>query len=255
MNRKSFFDSIRAPLFGGALSGSQVAGITRLLNVWEAHYAATGSREELSYDLATSHHETSATMQPITERGPRSYFNKYEPGTRLGKVLGNVVAGDGYRFRGEGDVQNTGRANAYKASRRLKSIGIDVDLVKNPEKRGDPIISAHSLFLGNREGWWTARSLGRFIDGKDEADSEDVKEYIAARAVVNGTDKAKQIAGYALKYEAALRAAGYGEPHVAKPNPAPAPQAPAPELPDNAPPPNWFVLLLDAILSIFRKRK
>jgi hypothetical protein len=211
MDRKKFFDAIRKPLFGGKLSASQVAGITRLLDVWESHYAADGSCEELSYDLGTSFHETAATMQPIMERGPRKYFNKYEPGTKLGKILGNTKPGDGFLFRGEGDVQNTGRSNAAKATRRLnKMFGLNIDLEANPSLRGDPIISAHSLFLGNREGWWTGKALGRFIDGIDERDDEDVKEYIAGRGVVNGSDKAEKIAGHAVIFETALRGAGYG---------------------------------------------
>jgi predicted chitinase len=211
MDRKALFDAIRKPLFGGRLTSSQVAGITRLLDVWEKHYAADGSCEELAYDLATSYHETAATMQPILERGPRKYFDKYETGTRLGKILGNTKPGDGYRFRGEGDVQNTGRANAIKATRRLnKMFSLNIDLEANPSLRGDPIISAHSLFLGNREGWWTGKALGRFIDGIDDRDDDDVKEYIAARGVVNGSDKAMKIAAHALVFETALRGAGYG---------------------------------------------
>jgi hypothetical protein len=71
------------------------------------------------------------------------------------------------------------------------------------------MISAHSLFLGNREGWWTGKALGRFIDGKDEADDVDVKEYLAARGVVNGSDKAQKIANHAIVFETALRGAGY----------------------------------------------
>ena len=80
-------------------------------------------------------------MQPIKERGPVSYFNKYEPGTKIRKVLGNTQKGDGYRFHREGHVQNTGRRNAEFASRRLKELfGLNLDLVKNPEKRGDPFV-------------------------------------------------------------------------------------------------------------------
>jgi putative chitinase len=211
MDRKAFFTAIR-PMFGGSLSQSQVDGLNRLLDVWHKYYAINGSAEELAYNLATSFHETAATMQPITERGSRSYFNKYEPGTRIGKRLGNTQKGDGYRFRGEGDVQNTGRANARKATKRLNEVfGLGIDLEVNPDQRGDPFISAHSLFLGNREGWWTGRDLGGYIDGVDESDAEDRAEYVKARAVVNGKDRADLIAGYAVKFEAALKAADYGK--------------------------------------------
>ena len=217
MNKTAFYNSIR-PMFRGGLSPSQVAGFERLLDTWLKHYAGSGSLEELAYNLATSFHETAATMQPITERGPRSYFHKYEPGTRIGKVLGNTKTGDGYRFRGAGDVQNTGRANAEKATKRLNEMfGLNLDLVADPDQRLDPFVSAHSLFLGNREGWWTRRGMGKYIDGIDEEDDEDFREYVKARAVVNGSDRAHKIAGYAIKFEHALRSAGYGEKPAALP--------------------------------------
>jgi hypothetical protein len=98
-------------------------------------------------------------MQPIKERGPVSYFNKYEPGTKIGKLLGNTQKGDGYRFKGEGHVQNTGRRNAAFASKRLNEVfGLNIDLVKNPEKRGDPFSSAQSLFLATRRAGGPAGS-------------------------------------------------------------------------------------------------
>lgn len=197
-------------MFPGRLSNSQVVGMERLLDVWEKFYAKDGHRNELAYDLATSYHETGATMQPITERGPVSYFDKYEPGTKLGRMLGNTLKGDGYRFRGEGDVQNTGRRNARYSSQQLnKAFGLNVDFEAYPEKRGDPVLSAHCLFLGNREGWWTGRDLAKYIDRIDEDDKEDLREFANARAVVNGSDKAVQIGKYALVFEAALKAAGY----------------------------------------------
>ncbi|WP_438752075.1 hypothetical protein [Pararhizobium sp. O133] len=207
-NRAAFYAALRGGvLFPNGFTQGQVDGFERLLNVWEQFYSAD-PLGDLAYDLATSFHETAATMHPIIERGGRSYFKKYEPGTKLGKILGNTVKGDGYRFRGEGDVQNTGRRNAKFASDRLnETFGLGIDLVANPALRGDPIISAHSLFLGNREGWWTGKDLRDFIDDIDESDAEDLREFIAARRVVNGTDKAEKIGRYALLFEKALRGA------------------------------------------------
>jgi hypothetical protein len=65
-----------------------------------------------------------------------------------------------------------------------------------------------SLFLGNKEGWWTGTDLADFIDGVDEADAKDLREFVNARRLVNGTDKAEKIAGYALIFVRALKAAG-----------------------------------------------
>jgi len=210
MDRAKFFAALRAAkLFGRTLPQGAVDGTEHLLAVQEK-YLPGMPLDELAYDLATAFHETAATMQPIKERGQKSYFDKYEPGTKIGKVLGNTQKGDGYRFRGEGHVQNTGRRNAGVATRRLNELfGLGIDLVKKPDLRGDPLISALSLFIGNREGWWTGKALGAFLDGIDEDDDADLREFIKARAVVNGTDKAEKIGREALVFEAALKLAGY----------------------------------------------
>lgn len=250
MDRAAFYAALRqrgSGVFGTALSQGQVDGIENLLDVWEAHFG-TGPLDELAYDLGTAYHETAHTMQPITERGPKAYFNKYEPGTKIGKVLGNTQPGDGYRYRGEGHVQNTGRANAGKASRRLNEVfGLQLDLVANPAQRGDPRVSALSLFLGNREGWWTGKGLLSFLDGVDETDDEDVKEFINARRVVNGTDKATAIAGYALAFEKALKAAGY-KPAGPKPQPMPTQTRPEPAK-GSAKAPAWLTALVALIAA------
>lgn len=205
MNRSVFYDAVRASLFAGKLSHSQVEGMENLLGVWERHFDSDNTipnpTDHLAYDLGTAFHETARSMQPITEYGEHAYFDKYEPGTKLGQQLGNTEKGDGYRFRGEGHVQNTGRRNALKATTRLNELfGLGIDLVANPEQRRDPFVSAMSLFLGNKEGWWTGRKLGDFlIPGRPD--------FVQARRVVNGTDKAATIAGYAQKFKAAIQAA------------------------------------------------
>lgn len=214
IDRTKFYEIARRSLFGGSMSQSQVDGLENLLNVWEEFFGA-GSLNELAYDLATAFHETATTMQPIKERGRRPYFNKYEPGTRIGKVLGNTVSGDGYRFRGEGHVQNTGRRNAAKATREInEQFGLDIDLVANPDHRGDPRISAISLFLGNRQGWWTGKKIGDYI-------TSTRADFRNARRIVNGMDKASQIAGYSKKFRAALHDVPIDLPDAPEPVPVP----------------------------------
>jgi len=232
MNRKAFYNALRGgTMFPRGFTSDQVAGMENLLNVWDKFFSGD-SDFLLAYDLGTAFHETAATMQPIVERGPVSYFDKYEPGTKLGKILGNVLKGDGYRFRGEGHVQNTGRNNARKATLRINELfKLGIDLVANPEKRGDPFISAISLFLGNKEGWWTGKDLLDYIDGIAEGDKEDLREFVNARRVVNGTDKANKIGGHALEfYHAIVKARAASQPVASQPassQPADAPTPPA----------------------------
>lgn len=221
-DRETFFDAVRETVFGGRIGQPQVDGLNRLLGVWEEYYFHWDMRE-LAYDLATGYHET-GDMQPIYEGGSLSYFDKYEPGTRLGKVLGNTVAGDGYKFRGAGDVQNTGRGNAAKATRRLnEKFNLGIDLVANPEMRLDPFISGHSLFLGNHEGWWTTLKLPNYV-GYGQWNME------GARGVVNGSDRWEMIGGYAGAFLDALKLSAAQK--LSAPVPAPLPADPSPGLPD-----------------------
>lgn len=201
INREKFFSTVRDGLFRGRLSQSQVDNMEALLKVWEDYYIPKGYLpEQLAYLLATAKLETGHTMAPIKERGSRAYFNRYDikHNRRKALELGNTLPGDGYKFRGFGHVQNTGKRNAKKASERLNEVfGIKVDLVANPEKRLDPFISAHSLFLGCLEGWWTGKKIDDYINGNK-------KDYPNARRVVNGTDKQHLIAGYAHEFEEAI---------------------------------------------------
>jgi putative chitinase len=200
------FDVVR-PLFGGKLTQQQVDGINHLVSMWGRY--GDGDRYKLSYLLATTSWETAYTMQPIHERGPKSYFSKYEPGTSIGKALGNTVAGDGYKFRGRGHVQLTGRRNYAKAG---KAFGID--LIKEPDLALTPDVSARVLITGCLEGWFTGRSLGQYI-------TPDMRDYKNARRVVNGLDKATQIAAMAKVFESAL-SARIPPPTPAQPRPTPA---------------------------------
>ena len=242
MNRQKFYEYLRkkdSGVFGTRLSQKQVDGLENLLDVWEKYFAGDRDygKDELAYNLGTAYWETARTMQPIMERGSRSYFNKYEPGTRIGKILGNTQAGDGYRFRGAGHVQNTGRRNAEVSSQALSRItGSRVDFVNNPDSRLDPFLSALSLYVGNHEGWWTGKELDDYLDGVDEDDEEDFREFVNARRVVNGTDKARTIAGFAVAFDKALDYADYGTYTVLQrnnPRSVPTPR-PKPK-PDNEP--------------------
>lgn len=189
------------PMFGGTLSQSQVDGINAII---AAHKRwGDGNPNTLAYALATATWETGHAMQPIYERGAKSYFAKYEPGTAIGKKLGNTLAGDGYRFRGTGLVQLTGRRNFAFWAKRL-----GVDLVSHPEMALQPDIAARILIEGMKIGAFTGAAVGKYIDDLDENDAEDLREYKEARRVVNGTDRDDEIAAMAIKYEKALRSPG-----------------------------------------------
>ena len=189
MNRKAFFDSVRASLFGGQLRADQVKGTEAILDGLDRRPGL--DLRHRAYILATAFHETAFTMQPIRERGTPSYFSKYETGTPIGRSLGNTLPGDGLRFIGRGFVQVTGRRNYAKASRVL-----GVDLLANPDAALNTDYAVVILIDGMIEGWFTGKKLS------------DYQTYEDMRRVVNGTDRAKLIAGHAVRFEQALNAAG-----------------------------------------------
>lgn len=190
MNKDKFFEAIR-PLFG-KLNEQQVASMDRLMDSLEPDTLRT----QLAYGLATTFHETAQTMMPITEYGPKSYFSKYDAGTKIGKNLGNTQKGDGYLFRGRGFVQITGRRNYTFVGEK---IGFPLD--KEPDLALDWAVARKIARGGFLNGWFTGKKISDYIN-KDKTD------YTGARRCINGTDKASTIAGYAVKFENALKAGG-----------------------------------------------
>lgn len=282
IDRKTFFDNIRS-LHKGALTQSQVLGYGVILDAWAQRFSARTPLTQLGYVLATSYHETAGTMQPIKEYGSHAYFiHMYDvrgnrPG--LARSMGNTTPGDGPRYCGRGFVQLTWRANYAKATDRLRELGVLSafdSLVQSPDLAMRADIAAAILFEGMEGGWFTGRSLDDVIDAK--VDGDEFADYVKARRIINGSDRADLIAGYAVRYQAALLAAakayrpgapekpaGGDEPSPA-PSPPPAPQsppAPAPEparpipvLPD--PPPQqqgWWAVLASAARAWFYNRR
>ena len=176
------------------LKQSQVDGIERLVRASEVDGL---TYPETAYLLATVYHETGEAMQPVVERGSVSYFDKYDTGT-LAKNLGNTTTkdGDGYKYRGRGDVQITGGDNYRKFGKLL-----DVDLFGKPDLALDPTISAKIAVLGMRDGLFTGVGFRK----KRPVGHYDKAAYTKARAIINGTDKAGLIADYAMVFEKALR--------------------------------------------------
>lgn len=192
VNKSVFFDEIR-PLWNNKLSQEVVTSIDRLLSSLPDDIPLA----YMSYALATAYHETARTMMPVTEYGPKSYFDKYEPGTKIGKNLGNTKKGDGYKYRGRGFVQLTGRRNYEFAGAKLK-----IDLANDPEKACDWAVARKIMRAGMLEGWFTGKKASDYLDGKNP-------DYVNARRIINGTDKASTIAGYAKTFEKAFREAGW----------------------------------------------
>ena len=158
------------------------------------------SLKKIAYMLATAKHETGHTFEPITERGNRSYFNKYDPvlantpeRRKRAIEMENTQQGDGFKYRGRGYVQLTWKKNYRKSGEYLKK-----DLVNNPELALDQKNATKIMIYGMETGMFTTKKISSYI-------SEDTADYLNARRVINGMDKAATIAGYASKLEECLR--------------------------------------------------
>ena len=77
-------------------------------------------------------------------------------------------------------------------------LGIADALVKSPLLALDPGIAYRIMSVGMRRGAFTGRKLSHYINAQG-------CDYINARRIINGTDCAEKIAGYAAVFEAILR--------------------------------------------------
>lgn len=148
----------------------------------------------VAYMLATVKHECANTFMPITEYGANSYFAKYERPTAISVRLGNTEAGDGLRFKGRGYVQITGRANYARLGRAL---GLGDAFVKQPALVLEPLNAYRIMSVSMRGGLFTGKKLTSYI-------TDSSCDYVGARRIINGQDKAVEIADIAGKLEAGL---------------------------------------------------
>lgn len=183
-NEKAFYDTARLTLFAGKLSQVQFSRLSVLLEAAASYDDVTPAR--LAYILATAHWETDRFNAMEEYASGAAYEGRSD--------LGNVQPGDGVRFKGRGFPHLTGRRN-YEWG----SVTSGFDLVADPSLASDPAISASLLVIGQLTGYFTGVGLGKFIN-------DHRIDFINARKVHNGLDRAETVADIAERYLGAIRA-------------------------------------------------
>lgn len=166
MDKKEFYKTVTRKF--GPLKQSQIDGFENIIN--EAIKRKLDKRW-LAYALATTWHETARTMQPITEYGSQKYLRskKYWP------------------YIGRGYVQLTWKVNYEKYG-----------IADTPEKALDPQVAVFILFDGMEKGVFTGKKFSDYFNDR-------ITDWVGARRIINGTDRAKLIADYALVFYEGLR--------------------------------------------------
>ena len=107
-------------------------------------------------------------------------------------------------------MQLTGEDNYERAEDRLRTqypalveeferrTGQTFDLTDFPDQATDPAIAYAIMALGMYQGWFTSRKFATYLNHKKI-------DYVNARRIINGTDKAEEIAVIAVAFEKALR--------------------------------------------------
>ena len=182
------FDRKKVFRYFGKLTKRQMQGLHALLTAAEADPKLTDLRW-LAYMLATVQHECAGTWRPIEEYGKgagRPYGKPVVVTDPQGKKHTN-------RYYGRGYVQLTWRANYAKMGKLLKN-----RLLYNPALALRPDVAYRIMSLGMRQGIFTGKKLGDYIRGSRA-------DYVNARRIINGLDRAQTIARYATRLEKILR--------------------------------------------------
>jgi len=192
MNKTAFYNSIRPSLFKGKISVKQFEGIETIISAFQGN--ALNDMRWLAYMLATAFHETAYTMQPIEEYGKGKaldYGKKLDMGKGPGKRVPYTEPDQLYY--GRGYVQLTWRGNYANMGKVL-----GLPLLDHPELCLTPVVASKVMIEGmtkgkSKFGDFTGKALEDYFNATKT-------DWVNARKIINGLDKADVIAGYAQKF-------------------------------------------------------
>jgi hypothetical protein len=211
-DHNTFFDQYKK-VFNTKLTQSQVDGLESLLTAIEQDPDITDVRWA-AYMMATVKHECADKWQPIEEYGKgkgHSYGNPVTITGSDGKKYTNTYYGRGY-------VQLTWDYNYKSMSQNILT---NDSLYCNASLALDPGDAYRIMSYGMRKGSFTGKKLADYIHGS-------TCDYTNARRIINGTDQADKIKGYAQSLQTVLEASLLPDTPDAPPPPADQPAADQP---------------------------
>ena len=135
----------------------------------EARNQGYSNRNQICYIMATIQHETAGTYKPIAEFGGKR--RPYAP------------------YYGRGYVQLTHKFNYEKYSKLLKR-----DFVSHPDQVMEPDVSLFIIVDGMKNATFTGKGFSNYTSGSHV-------DFVNARRIINGTDRARLIAGLAEAWQ------------------------------------------------------
>lgn len=195
---KAFFDSVREQyLFGPVLTQGVVDTLIGISDF--SNKSGVSDKNHLAYIFATALHESYSPSKNSDWLPPREGFAKTNEGAvaavtalyNKGIIRYNYALPDkvtGLNYYGRGYVQCTFPENYKRMGERL-----GVDLYGNPDLMLDRGVAVKALVIGMVEGLYTGKKLSDY-------DSDSGFDFVEARRIINGKDRAEHIADIACKF-------------------------------------------------------
>ncbi len=185
----------------GPFEQQQVDGFNTIIDAINAYDSDEITPAYVAYMLATTWHETGVFIKRLVNGKKRTFMvHTMQPVEEMGRGRGRKYGGrvdiDGSHYSnslpiyfGRGYVQLTWLINYLRMKLKL-----GIDFINHPELALMPKNAANIMIVGMLEGVFTGKSLKSFIH------YGLYFEFIAARRIINGTDKDDMIAEYAVKF-------------------------------------------------------
>jgi putative chitinase len=138
------------------LPAARLADLLPHLDAAMSEYAIDSPARAAAF-LAQLAHESGEFRWMEEIWGPTPAQRRYEPPSTLAARLGNTQPGDGFRFKGRGPIQLTGRANYQRFGQLL-----GIDLIAAPQRAAAPDVAFRIAAL-----YWANRGLNGLADAGD----------------------------------------------------------------------------------------